>query len=656
MPTLSIVIVNYNVRHFLTNCLDSIEKSKKMGFQVETIVVDNASIDGSISAIHASFPEVILIENKTNVGFGKANNQGFSVASGQYILALNPDTILQEDTLSRCWQFMESNRDCGVLGVKMVDGSGTYLPESKRGRPGLWNAFCKFSGLTALFPKSKWMSGYYLGHLDEDQLQEVDVLCGAFMFFRSEALLPCKGFDEDFFMYGEDIDLSVRIKKAGWKVVYLPDTRIIHFKGESSKKASFNYIKHFYQSMSIYVGKHYTGWYGGAFRLLIRLAIWLTAGISFIKHNVLGNFLLILDFALTFAIQSALKKSWAVFYFDDPDYYDNLASQLHTLGTSFTWIFFLWFFGHYDLNWKPRRQWTGLFFGTVGILIVYSLLPSEWRSSRFLIIAGALITVFATLLTRKLSVWVLKNWLQKGRRQNYLIVALSENAKKIRETLQHNEPEANVIGFLYPQNTLPTESKDYLNTIQNIGQVVDLYKADNIVFSTDDMPMQRILDLMVQPDKEVRYLITGSEDTAVVSSNSSTRQGKFYHAASSFRLSQGLYIRLKRAVDVGTAFFVLLLFPMIAMMGPKKRNIFNAAWRVLKGKATWVGYLPPVAEAVNNEILPPLKPSIWTLEHLKNNLDYLPMVTDEYALNQYYAKNYSPVMDLSILYHKIFVS
>lgn len=153
-----------------------------MGFQVETIVVDNASIDGSITAIRSSFPEVKLIENKTNVGFGKANNQGFDTASGQYILALNPDTILQEDTLNRCWQFMESNRDCGVLGVKMVDGSGTYLPESKRGRPSLWNAFCKFSGLTSLFPKSKWTSGYYLGHLDEDQIQEVEVLCGAFMF------------------------------------------------------------------------------------------------------------------------------------------------------------------------------------------------------------------------------------------------------------------------------------------------------------------------------------------------------------------------------------------------------------------------------------------------------------------------------------------
>ena len=656
MPTLSIVIVNYNVRHFLTNCLDSIEKSKKMGFHVETIVVDNASIDGSITAIRSSFPEVKLIENKTNVGFGKANNQGFDTASGQYILALNPDTILQEDTLNRCWQFMESNRDCGVLGVKMVDGSGTYLPESKRGRPSLWNAFCKFSGLTSLFPKSKWTSGYYLGHLDEDQIQEVEVLCGAFMFFRSEALLSCSGFDEDFFMYGEDIDLSVRIKKAGWKVVYLPDTRIIHFKGESSKKASFNYIKHFYQSMSIYVGKHYTGWYGGAFRVLIRLAIWLTAGISFIKHNVLGNFLLIMDFALTFGIQTGLKKTWAVFYFDNPDYYDNLASQLHTLGTSFTWVFFLWFFGHYDLNWKPRRQWTGLFFGTACILIVYSLLPSEWRSSRFLIIAGALITLLATLLTRKSSDWLLKNWLQKGRRQNYLIVALSENAKKIRETLLQNEPHANVIGFLYPQNTLPADSKDYLNTIQNIGQVADLYKADNIVFSTDDLPMQHILDLMVQPDKEVRYLITGSEETAMVSSNSSTSQGKFYHAASSFRLSQGLYIRLKRTIDVSVSLFVILFYPILTLTLSRNKDLFFSAFRVLNGKATWVGYLYSDQKVSPNEFLPPLKPSVWNIEYLKNNQDYLPIFPDNHALNQYYAKNYSPAIDLSIVYHKIFVS
>lgn len=656
MPTLSIVIVNYNVRHFLTNCLDSIEKSKKSGFEVETIVVDNHSIDGSVAAIRSTFPEVILIENKSNLGFGKANNQGFELATGQYLLALNPDTILQEDTLQQCWDFMQSNPDCGVMGVKMVDGSGSYLPESKRGLPSLWNAFCKFSGLTALFPKSRWTSGYYMGHLDEDQVQEVEVLCGAFMFFRAEALRPVKGFDEDFFMYGEDIDLSVRIKKAGWKVIYLPATRIIHFKGESSKKASFNYIKHFYQSMSIYVGKHYKGWYGGAFRLLIRLAIWLTAGVSFVKHHVVGNFLIILDFALTFAIQSGLKKAWAVFYFDNPDYYANLASQLHTLGTTFTWIFCLWFFGHYDLNWKPRRQRTGLLFGTAVILIIYSLLPSDWRSSRFLIIAGAFFTLWATLLSRKISRWILHNWLQKGRRYNFLIVAQAENARKIATAILQNEPEANVIGFLYPHPTLPADDKNYLNTVNNIREVASMYKADNIVFSTDDMPMQRILDLMVQPDKEVRYLITGSDDTAVVSSNSSTRQGKIYHAASSFRLSQGLYIRLKRGVDVCTAMFMLLFSPFLWVSGFLKAGLFKSVWLVLTGKATWIGYLPSSAQDGQTEILPPLKPSIWTLEHLKENRDYFPILPDGHVLNQLYAKQYSPAMDLSILYHKIFKS
>ena len=651
MPSLSIVIVNYNVRHFLSNCLDSIDKSVTHGFEVETIVVDNHSADGSTFAIKQNYPWVKLIENQENLGFGKANNQGFLVASGDYVLALNPDTILQEDTLQQCWQYMENHSKCGVLGVKMIDGSGAYLPESKRGVPGLWNAFCKFSGLTALFPKSSIFASYYMGHLDADSIQEVEVLCGAFMFFRAAALKSQHGFDEDFFMYGEDIDLSIRIKKAGWQVVYFPSTRIIHFKGESSKKASFNYILHFYQSMSIFVGKHYTGWKGAAFKFLIRLAILITAIISYLKHNIADHLYKLMDLLLLIAVQTGLKKIWAVNYFHNPDYYANLASLIHTAGTSLLWVFFLWFFGHYDHHWKPRRQWAGIFLGTLVILIIYSLLPSDLRSSRFLILTGAVIALLLTRFTHKLATWISGVFNGRANRYNYLIVARYDTATAIANAIKLHEANAKIAGFLYPASNLEFEGEKYIGSLQNIREVVTLYKTDNIVFSADDLPMQRILDLMIHPDKEVRYLITGGNASAVIGSDKSTTQGKFYHAESGFRLSQGLYLRLKRGFDLSGALVLLILFPLTLMLFGF--NTLRAAWTVFLGNLTWIGYQQqlPMDEI---SFLPTIKKGVYSTNLLVYNPRIFPLLTDAASANRYYAKNYSPMMDFNLLYKEMF--
>lgn len=211
----SIIIVNYNVRFFLEQCLHSVFKAKN-NLNIEIIVVDNHSVDGSVQMLKEKFPQVIVIENKDNVGFSKANNQGIKIARGKYVLLLNPDTVLQEDTLVKCFEFMEATPDAGALGIKMFDGKGNFLPESKRGFPSPMVAFYKIFGLSKLFPKSKIFGRYHLGFLDKDKTHNVDVLSGAFMFIRKEVLNKIGGLDEDYFMYGEDIDLSYRIKKAGY--------------------------------------------------------------------------------------------------------------------------------------------------------------------------------------------------------------------------------------------------------------------------------------------------------------------------------------------------------------------------------------------------------------------------------------------------------
>ena len=227
---LSVVIVNYNVVFFLEQCLNSVFAASK-NLNVQIFVVDNNSVDGSINMLKENFSSVVLIENKENVGFSKANNQAIKRANSPYVLLLNPDTVIEEDTFDKCIDFMNSNTDCGGLGLRMLDGKGNFLPESKRGFPSPSVAFYKIFGLSYLFPKSQKFGRYHLGFLSEFEVNEVDVLSGAFMLLRTLTLEKVGLLDEQFFMYGEDIDLSYRIKLGGYKNYYFPETKIIHYKG-----------------------------------------------------------------------------------------------------------------------------------------------------------------------------------------------------------------------------------------------------------------------------------------------------------------------------------------------------------------------------------------------------------------------------------------
>ncbi len=253
---LSIIIVNYNVKYFLEHCLLSVAKACT-GIDAEIFVVDNNSTDGSQAYLEPKFPTVNFIWNKENVGFGKANNSVLNRTKGQHILFLNPDTIVPADCFTNCLSFFDKHSDCGAIGVRMIDGSGIFLKESKRCLPTPAAGFFKMLGLDKIFPNSTIFAQYYAGHLPEKQNNKVEVLAGAFMMLTKKAIEITKGFDEDFFMYGEDIDLSYRIIKAGLSNYYLGENTIVHFKGESTQKKSASYITHFYGAMKRFVDKHY---------------------------------------------------------------------------------------------------------------------------------------------------------------------------------------------------------------------------------------------------------------------------------------------------------------------------------------------------------------------------------------------------------------
>src|ERR1039458_9409412 len=241
---LSVVIVNYNVRYFLEQCLSSVYRAIRplaleyYPFCAEIWVVDNCSTDGSVDMVREKFPEARIIANKENRGFSYANNQAIMQSKAEYVLLLNPDTVVAEDVFSKVLLFMDEHPDAGALGIKMIDGNGNFLPESKRGLPTPKVAFYKVFGFSKLFPKSRRFGRYHLGFLNKNKDHEVAVLAGAFMLLREEALNKSGLLDEEYFMYGEDIDLSYRLTKAGYHNYYYSGASIIHYKGESTKKSS----------------------------------------------------------------------------------------------------------------------------------------------------------------------------------------------------------------------------------------------------------------------------------------------------------------------------------------------------------------------------------------------------------------------------------
>lgn len=273
---LSVIILNYNVRYFLEQCVLSVQSAIST-LDAEIIVVDNNSSDESCLMMKTKFPEVKLIQNRANFGFPKGNNIGVEQASGKYICILNPDTVVAENTFVKILAFAERQINPGIIGCQLIDGTGEFLPESKRGIPTPWVAFTKISGLYKVFPKWKIFNQYNAQHLDKDQTGKVDILVGAFMFLERELYKELEGFDEKCFMYADDIDLSYRALQKQKSNFYFHETTVLHYKGESTVKDE-KYMKHFQEAMNFFYQKHFKkSWF---FEFFIQIGIWF---FSFIK-------------------------------------------------------------------------------------------------------------------------------------------------------------------------------------------------------------------------------------------------------------------------------------------------------------------------------------------------------------------------------------
>ncbi|MBC7777314.1 MAG: glycosyltransferase, partial [Phycisphaerae bacterium] len=449
---LSVVIVNYNVRHFLEQALGSVRRALQ-GIEGEVWVVDNNSADDSVRMVRERFPEVKLIGNTDNPGFAVANNQAIRQSTGEYVLLLNPDTLVEEDTFLKCLTFMDAHPDAGALGCKLLDGSGKFLPESKRGFPTPWVAFCKTFGLSTLFPRSPIFNRYHLGHLPENETNEVDVLAGCFMFLRKAALDKSGLLDEAFFMYGEDIDLSYRIQQAGFKNYYFPETKIIHYKGESTKKGTLNYVRTFYQAMIIFARKHFSGPGAGLFVLMLQGAIWFRAGLTLFRNFLGKTWLPALDALAIYFGLVLLKDFWANYYYHDPTWFKTNVLWFNFPLYILIWLGTVWISGGYDTRYNLSRLLRGLGLGTLVLSAVYGFLDLDYRPSRALVLMGAAWAVFATIGIRLAAhFWEFGNFrLGRSKVKNLLVVGSESECTRVLGLLNRVGAEGkNFIGRVGP--------------------------------------------------------------------------------------------------------------------------------------------------------------------------------------------------------------
>jgi GT2 family glycosyltransferase len=581
----------------------------------EIFVVDNNSTDGSLNFFENKFPLVHFIWNIENEGFAKANNKALEQASGRYVLFLNPDTVIPEDCFEKCITFLNLKNDNAALGIKMLDGSGKFLKESKRAFPSPITSLYKIAGLSRLFPDSPVFAKYHLGHLDKSITHEVDVLAGAFMMIPKKIIDAIGGFDESFFMYGEDVDLSFRIQEAGYKNYYFAESTIIHFKGESTKKGSLNYVKMFYKAMSVFVKKHYGGTRAGFFNFLIQTAIFLRAlmaamarFLKWIGPPTIDAGIILISFWL-------VKVFWSTYVKQEVNYSPNMLIIAFPV---FTIIFLCvsCFAGLYDNGYKQSRLNNSTAIAILVLLSAYSLLPESLRFSRGILFFGSVLAFLLITIVR----WFLLRWnIIKSAKDDdevnqTIVVGSEKDLQHVYSILQKAGFHERILGRVGIENE---STLNVVGTFDNLANLLHVYPVKEIIFCEGTLSFKEIINAVPLVPGHFRIKIFGKCTSALTGSESRDEPGNYSSLQTNFRLADTVNRRNKSLVDVTIAVIFIFSFPLHFIIKRKPLSFFKNVFDVLLQKKTWVGY------ALYKKELPFLKPGVLTTTGLPPALNTL---------------------------------
>ncbi len=667
---ISVVIVNYKVKEYIANLLNSLFKAQHE-LELEIFVVDNASGDDSISYLNERFPEVNYIQNEENVGFGIANNQAIEQASGAYTLLINPDTLVSEDTLDTLVRHMEQHQNCGVAGCKILNPDGSFAQESRRSVPTIWSAACKVFGLNYLFPNSKTFAQYYVSWLGEDETSEVPVLSGSFMFWRTSLLKELGGFDKRFFMYAEDIDLCYRVQETEYHIDYVPETSIIHYKGESTKKGDLKYIRLFNKALYQFFDKQYSSQYSLLFKVFIYLAIWLRTIFSFtftrlkqfgtiLTDLVILNLSLLLGFAIRFSFDTNV-----ILDSDNLDFLwvNVLFSMLYIIASGILGLF--------------RGKTHSISAHLKAVLMAYSglvLITFFARSlafSRLIFAISFVVGLFFTVIYRVIKI----NSTQTGeyssgkiRNSRVIIVGDEEHSVDIISKI-NIRPDWNyeVIG-----NVSVDGEGANLGSLSQLQDLIKAYEVDQVFFALNSISYKQMLKEISNLQKEeiIFKLIPDSMDFILGKSNVEYLEA-IPLVEVEFEYSKPINKMLKRGLDLMISiplFFLLCLFVWPSLLVSKRdfielnelklyRSVNTHRWKnrlrllgyVLSGKLSLVG--TPITK--NRDAFANItKKGITGLVQISESR--IQQEDEAESFHLYYQQNYSLWMDIDILIKTLF--
>lgn len=649
---LSVIIVNYNVRQFLESALTSVRRALE-GIDSEVFVVDNASDDGSAEMVRAKFPEVRLLENGVNLGFARANNLALRLSHGRFLLLLNPDTVVQEDTFRVMLAFFRETSDAGIAGCRILNPDGSFQLPCRRSFPTPWVAFTKTFGLSALFPRSQIFGQYNLTFLSEEATYPVDAVSGSFMMVRREAYEKVGGLDEDFFMYGEDLDWCYRVMQAGFRVYYVHTTKIIHFKGESTKRSDIDEIKVFYQAMQLFVRKHLSR--SRPVLLLLNLGIFVRAAAASLAR---------LKGPMLYALLDAVLVTLAI-----------VAGEYIYFGAVF----------HF-----PSRAYPLVWIVPASLIVLLSAAAGLYTTARFAllramgVVATSYVCISASvffvkdfafsravvLIAGSLTLCLLPGWRlgvrlmgRHGTRKSLfgrrtVIVGTGPSAQEVLRRLRARVDDGyDVLGFIDTSRRRIGEKiagVEVIGSVDNVAKVLDERRVGEVIFSTDGLSYEQILSVIAQSKhRSMNFRLVPGSLEAIIGKTRIDELDTLPLVDIEYNIHRFSHRFVKRLLDIALSSVLLLtVYPVLRLQGRRSKgrgSVLLLLPDVLRGRLSFVG-LPLGGTSGGAKEGPKgyLGPEGLTgLVQLNERADLDSEERERYTL--YYAKNQSLILDLEII-------